>query len=69
MPNKVVKVACSFFHTMALTNDGRIFTWGGTLYGKSGIDEKAKKKDVKYVPREIIFFRDQGLIVTQIACG
>lgn len=37
---KIVKVACSFFHTMALTDDGRIFTWGGTLHGKSGLGEE-----------------------------
>ena len=25
----IIKVACSFCHTMVLTDDGRVFVWGG----------------------------------------
>ena len=54
---------------MALTDDGRIFTWGGTLHGKSGLGHEHKKKAVKYMPQELAYFRENQLVVSHIACG
>ena len=65
----ITKVACSFFHTMALTNDGRVFVWGGTLHGKSGLGEQQRKKGDKYLPMELMFFKENNLYVTEISCG
>ena len=54
---------------MALTDTGSIYTWGGTLYGKSGLGKEAVKQAVKYKPRELEFFRNKKLKVTHISCG
>ncbi len=32
---QVKQVACGDFHTLALTVDGKIFSWGGTLWDKT----------------------------------
>ena len=62
-------MACSYFHTLALTGDGRIFVWGGTLHGKSGLGQNRKKQADKYLPSELMFFREAGLVVSNISCG
>ena len=54
---------------MALTDQGSIFTWGGTLHGKSGLGPDAGKQAIKYRPKELLFFKENDLIVTQISCG
>ena len=46
---KVVEVACSFSHTMALLEDGRVLCWGGSLGDKLGhkiLDERTRYKAV-----------------------
>lgn len=32
----IVKLACGDFHTLALTESGLIYSWGGTLWDKTG---------------------------------
>lgn len=66
---QIVRVACSFFHTMALTSEGRIYTWGGTLAGKRGQGKEIRGAGEKYEPMELLFFRQNKLHVTAIACG
>jgi hypothetical protein len=34
--DKVIAVACGGFHSIALTRQGKIYTWGGSLHGKLG---------------------------------
>lgn len=67
--HRVTKVACSFFHTMALTAEGRVFVWGGTLHGKTGLGEDQRKKGNKFEPQELQFFKKNRLRVLQISCG
>jgi alpha-tubulin suppressor-like RCC1 family protein len=33
---RIVKLACGDFHTLALTDNGLIYSWGGTLWDKTG---------------------------------
>ena len=33
---KVKQVACGDYHTLALTHDGLVFSWGGSLWDKTG---------------------------------
>lgn len=33
---KIIKLACGDFHTLALSENGLIFSWGGTLWDKTG---------------------------------
>ena len=67
--HRIVKVACSSFHTIALTSNGRAFSWGGTLHGKSGLGEDRKKKADKFNPEELMYFPKNNLHVENIACG
>jgi alpha-tubulin suppressor-like RCC1 family protein len=32
----VKKIACADYHTLALIDDGTVFSWGGTLWDKTG---------------------------------
>lgn len=54
-PKKVTQVACSFFHTMALTEEGQVYTWGGTLGGKRG-GKEIRRASIKFEPILITFF-------------
>ncbi len=33
---RIKKVACGDFHTLALTEQGVLFSWGGSLWDKTG---------------------------------
>jgi len=36
----LVKVACGLTHTLALSDKGNMFVWGGNVYGELGLDHK-----------------------------
>jgi len=38
--SKIVKVACGFTHTLALSVEGNIFVWGGNLFGQLGLNDR-----------------------------
>ncbi|KAH8862843.1 putative E3 ubiquitin-protein ligase HERC4 [Schistosoma japonicum] len=61
---EVVYLACGEAHTVALTRDGGVFTFGAGRYGQLGHNELTIGIAV---PRKIIEFT--GNVVTQIACG
>ena len=54
---------------MALTNEGKLLTWGGTVYSVRGQGSDIRGAANKHEAREFAFFRDQNLFVTQIGCG
>lgn len=56
---KVTKVACGDYHTLALTDDGSVFSWGGTLWDKTGHKGGGISKMEKLT----------GHTITDIACG
>lgn len=56
---KVSRIACGDYHTLALTDDGIVFSWGGTLGEKTG------HKSNRIIRME----RLTKFIVTDIACG
>lgn len=35
-----VKVVCGYAHTLALTDEGKLYVWGGNSYGQLGIGNK-----------------------------
>jgi RCC1 and BTB domain-containing protein len=55
--HRVKKVACGSFHTLALTDQGVLFSWGGALWDKTGSKTGGIYK-----------FEDIGQIV-DMACG
>ena len=54
---------------MALTDDGRIYSWGGTLGGKRGGGKEIRGAGIKFEPILLSFFTDKNLRVSAIACG
>ena len=54
---------------MALTDDGKIYTWGGTLGGKRGGGKEIRAAGIKFEPTLLQYFTDKNLRVTAIACG
>lgn len=55
----VKKIACGDFHTLALIDDGTIFSWGGTLWDKTGHKSGGISRMQKLVGQHIV----------DIACG
>ena len=54
---------------MALSDDGQIFVWGGSLYGRRGQGKEVRAQADKYEPRVVEFFAERKIKITQIACG
>mmetsp|Transcript_15010 Transcript_15010/g.20378 ORF Transcript_15010/g.20378 Transcript_15010/m.20378 type:complete len:256 (-) Transcript_15010:690-1457(-) len=73
----IVDVAMGEYHTMALTEDGSVYTWG--YGGKKGFFNWMYTQEIGalghgdvepcFVPRKVAFFEENGLKVTQIAAG
>ncbi|EFN60480.1 RCC1 and BTB domain-containing protein 1 [Camponotus floridanus] len=63
-PDKIVKMVCGSWHTLALSNKGEIYAWGGNNYGQVGINNKIKSSDpiVVNVPQ-------MGKVLNVDACG
>ena len=73
----VVDIALGEYHTIALTDDGNVYTWG--YAGKKGYFNWMYSQEVGalghgdkeslFVPKKVQFFQDNGLKVQQIAAG
>lgn len=61
--HKILSVACGIKHTIAITEEGKLFSWGWNEYGQLGSGYEAYNHTPKIVPA---LSHD---IVTQIACG
>jgi alpha-tubulin suppressor-like RCC1 family protein len=55
----VTKVACGDYHTLALIEDGTVFSWGGTLWDKTGHKGGGVNRMEKLVGQHIV----------EVACG
>lgn len=47
---KVVDVSCGYYHTVVVTERGKLITWGRNDYGQLGIGSKDHKNIPQYVP-------------------
>ena len=56
---KVKQVACGDYHTLALTFDGKVFSWGGSLWDKTGHKGAGIHQIEKLASQSIV----------EIACG
>ncbi|XP_071479300.1 probable E3 ubiquitin-protein ligase HERC4 [Diadema antillarum] len=61
----VVQVSCGSRHSLALTRDGRVFSWGDNSVGQLGIGSTTPLfSDCPLVIRKL-----RGLPITQLSCG
>ena len=51
------------FHTAALTNDGKVFTWGNNRWGQLGHGDYKQR----HIPTKVESL--DGLFIAKIACG
>lgn len=58
-----IQVACGGFHTAVITEDGKMFTFGGGEHGQLGHGDKVNK--VKPTVVQAL----EGIFVSQITCG
>ena len=60
---KPTQIACGAFHSIAIGNDGELYTWGNNQDGQLGDGTTAQRN----IPTKIIL--ESGVKPTQIACG
>ena len=60
---KWTQIACGGVHTVALTKNGEVFTWGCNRYGKLGHGDLNEKT----VPTKVAALA--GLVIIKISCG
>jgi alpha-tubulin suppressor-like RCC1 family protein len=67
LPNnkKARSIRCGYNHTMCLTDDGEVFTWG---YGKDG-SLGHENSDNYDLPKAIEYFKRNNIKIQKIECG
>jgi alpha-tubulin suppressor-like RCC1 family protein len=58
---RVIMISCGFYHSMALTESGRVFSWGDNEYGQLGFVYKESSN----VPQMI----ELNVSVIKVSCG
>jgi alpha-tubulin suppressor-like RCC1 family protein len=59
---KVVMISCGYWHSMALTESGRVFSWGGNRSGQLGIGNTIDSNKSKLI-------KLNDVIIQKINCG
>ncbi|EFN61765.1 RCC1 and BTB domain-containing protein 1 [Camponotus floridanus] len=49
----IIKVACGYAHTLALSDEGKLYVWGGNSYGQLGIGNKTNACNPVLVTHEM----------------
>jgi alpha-tubulin suppressor-like RCC1 family protein len=66
LPNeRITQVMSGYAHVFALTDRGRVFCHGYSYHGECGINKRVEINEAMLVP----FFEENGIVVSQIACG
>ncbi len=63
LQTSVVKIVCGAGHSLILTSNNQLFSWGGNLLGQLGVGDTNSRS----VPTEVVSLRDRHLI--DIASG
>ena len=61
----IIQVACGWQHTLCLSQEGRVYSWGYGEEGQLGHDDTEDCLS----PKEITFFREHDIRVAFIAAG
>lgn len=60
----VIQIACGEYHSLALTNNGEMYTWGANSFGQCGLGYTTKKESTPKLISTMI-----GVPIAKIACG
>ncbi|CAH0477266.1 unnamed protein product [Peronospora belbahrii] len=60
---KIVAVSCGYYHTVSISEQGKLITWGRNDYGQLGIGSKDHKYSAQYVPLPL------SSRVKSVSCG
>ena len=60
---RVIKVVCGGMHSVVLTSNGRVFSWGCNDDGALG------RPEAENAPHEVVIGSEQGLPMTDITAG
>ena len=76
---KIIDISCGTVHNLALTEDGKVFSWGSFQGGQLGLSsefllnenqKKTKDKEMYLsIPTLIPFFRKEDIKIKKISCG
>lgn len=55
---EIEKIACGQYHSLALTTDGELYTWGWGVHGQLGLNSIENV----YVPAKVEYFKDIKLV-------
>jgi len=61
--NEWTQIVGGGYHTVALTKEGNVFTWGNNEYGQLGHGDR----EDKHIPTKVESL--DGLFIVKIACG
>ena len=73
---KIIKISSGTIHNLALTENGKVFSWGAAMGGQLGHEEKlliknSKNKKNYFISKPTIISSliDKNIIITKISCG
>ena len=73
---KIIKISSGTIHNLALTENGKVFSWGAAMGGQLGHDEKfliknsnSKKNYYISKPSIISTLNDKKIAISKISCG
>jgi hypothetical protein len=61
---KVIQISCGYLHSMALTESGRVFSWGSNDFGQLGLNNNNK-----HVNKPSIVSLSNEIAIKKISCG
>ena len=63
---KIIQVSCGYSHVLALSEDGKSFSWGLGNCGQLGLGENM---EYNYSPKSINSFKEKNEIIFQVSAG
>lgn len=66
MNRKIIQISCGDYHSVALSDHGEIFTWGGGGQYNKGQCGHGDLKDIE-VPKRLEFFKNKKPL--KVVCG
>ncbi|XP_005360943.2 probable E3 ubiquitin-protein ligase HERC6 [Microtus ochrogaster] len=61
---KIIQVSCGHYHTLALSEDGQVFSWGSNSHGQLGLRKNCSSQDR---PQRVMSL--EGIPLAQVAAG